>query len=133
MTNPTEETEGTHPGKPSGTNRQTIPNHSGKGHEASGYAHQIQEKVSGRNDIPPEALSAGHTKRMESENEAFSFYPVGKSSRKTLNNEEQSISDVSLGNQLANTIYPRSSCRSTPVLVRQEPAPESSSDLQPTR
>jgi hypothetical protein len=50
---------------------------------ANSYAHQIQEKLSGTNDVPPEALSAGHTKRMESEIEAFSFYPDGKSSRKT--------------------------------------------------
>src|SRR5713101_5604805 len=48
-------------------------------------------------------------------------------------NEEQRLPDLSLGNQFANTINPRSPCRSSPVLAWQETAPVSSSDLRPTR
>src|SRR5436190_24379197 len=48
-------------------------------------------------------------------------------------NEEQSLPDLSVGNQFANTLNPRSPCRSSPVLARQEPAPVSSSDLRPTQ
>jgi hypothetical protein len=40
-------------------------------------------------------------------------------------NVEQSVPDLSLGNQFANTINPRSPCRSSPVLAWQELAPVS--------
>jgi hypothetical protein len=51
--------------------------------EASGHFVKNHEKFCGRNDAAPEALSAGHMKRIASENNEFSFYLVGQNSRKT--------------------------------------------------
>jgi hypothetical protein len=83
MTNPTEETKGTNPGFPSGTNRQTIPNHSGKGHEASGSFIRFRKSYLAETTSGLSLSPQARRKELSRDFEVFSFYPVGKSSRKT--------------------------------------------------